>query len=81
MSKYLFKVNNEDTRVTSKDSILVFVLLICSHALQERMNGLDPGKHAAQKPFALAEKDKVNVKRVMERIKSDVKKMKELSGI
>lgn len=81
MSKYLFKVNNEDTRVTSIDSILVFVLLICSHALQERMNGLDSGKHAAQKPFTLAEKDKVNVKRVMERIKSDVKKMKELSGI
>ena len=63
VSKYLFKVNNEDTRVTSIDSILVFVLLICSHALQERMNGLDPGKHAAQKPFTLAEKDKVNVKK------------------
>ena len=45
------------------------------------MNELDIGKHAAQKPFTLAESDTVNVKKVMEKIKSELKKLRELSGI
>lgn len=62
-----FEVNKEDLRVTSIEFVLVFIVLIWKiyfpHAFQERIHGLDAGKHAAQKFFSCAESDKVSVKK------------------